>query len=245
MIGLVVVSHSRALARAAVELATEILPDQQVRIEIAAGLDENTFGTDAVAVADAITAADTGDGVLVLMDLGSAVLSAETALEFVPSPGQVRLSGAPLVEGLVTAVAAAGGGATLDSVAWEADHALAGKHLQLDQSPSPAHRYPDPPPPGAPPPPALHREALILVTNPHGLHARPAAALVAALRALDAEVDLRNATTGTGPVPADSLTRVLTLGLLPGHHLAVTASGPEAARAIQLIRDLATGEATT
>ncbi|GAB4589838.1 dihydroxyacetone kinase phosphoryl donor subunit DhaM [Nocardia sp. IFM 10818] len=239
MIGLVIVSHSRALARAAVDLATEILPDQRVRIEIAAGLDEHTFGTDAVAVADAITAADTGDGVLVLMDLGSAVLSAETALEFVPSPDQVRLSGAPLVEGLVTAVAAAGGGATLDSVAWEADHALAGKLLQLGQTPSPTAQSGSPDTTSS----AMRREAVIEVTNKDGLHARPAAALVAALRALDAEVDLRNATTGAGPVPADSLTRVMTLGLLPGHRLGVTASGPQAAQAIQLIRDLATGEA--
>ena len=52
-------------------------------IAIAAGLDETTFGTDAMAVSEAITSADSPDGVLVLLDLGSAVLSAELALEFV------------------------------------------------------------------------------------------------------------------------------------------------------------------
>ncbi|MEU4222536.1 dihydroxyacetone kinase, partial [Actinoplanes sp. NPDC026623] len=81
MVGLVVVCHSRALARAAVALAAEMVQGRPVPIEVAAGLDETTFGTDAVAIADAVAAADRGDGVVVLMDLGSAVLSAELALE--------------------------------------------------------------------------------------------------------------------------------------------------------------------
>nr|WP_246598226.1 hypothetical protein [Nocardia tengchongensis] len=109
MIGVVVVSHSRALAEAAVALAVGLLPDQAVSVRIAAGLSAAEFGTDAVAVAEAITAADSGDGVLVLMDLGSAVLSAATALDLLESPVRVRLSAAPLVEGLVAALAAAVG----------------------------------------------------------------------------------------------------------------------------------------
>ncbi len=78
-VGIVVVSHSRALARAAIALAEEMLHGRPVRIEEAAGLDDGTFGTDAVRVADAIERADGGRGVVVLMDLGSAVLSAELA----------------------------------------------------------------------------------------------------------------------------------------------------------------------
>ena len=62
-VGLVVVSHSRALARAAVALAQEMLHGKQIRIAIAAGLDDTTFGTDATQIVDAITAADQGDGV--------------------------------------------------------------------------------------------------------------------------------------------------------------------------------------
>lgn len=84
MVGLVVVSHSRPLARAAVALAAEMTKGRPLAVEIAAGLDdldEQTYGTDALAITEAITAADSGDGVVVLMDLGSAVLSAETALE--------------------------------------------------------------------------------------------------------------------------------------------------------------------
>ncbi|HEY6574124.1 MAG TPA: hypothetical protein VI029_04160, partial [Mycobacterium sp.] len=52
-VGLVVVSHSRALARAAVALAQEMLHGKQTRITVAAGLDETTFGTDAAAIVDA------------------------------------------------------------------------------------------------------------------------------------------------------------------------------------------------
>ncbi|MDQ1651493.1 MAG: multiphosphoryl transfer protein, partial [Cryptosporangiaceae bacterium] len=66
MTGIVVVSHSRALARAAVALAEEMVHGQAVRIEIAAGLDETTFGTDAVRISEAIAAADRGEGTVVL-----------------------------------------------------------------------------------------------------------------------------------------------------------------------------------
>ena len=73
-VGIVVVSHSRALATAALGLAGEMLHGRHVNIEIAAGLDEHTFGTDAVRVKEAIEKVDGPDGVVVLMDLGSAVL---------------------------------------------------------------------------------------------------------------------------------------------------------------------------
>ena len=75
-VGLVVVSHSRTLARAAVALAAEMLHGRPVKIEVAAGLDETTFGTDAVSIKEAIERVDGPGGVVVLMDLGSAVLSA-------------------------------------------------------------------------------------------------------------------------------------------------------------------------
>ncbi|MFI1915660.1 dihydroxyacetone kinase phosphoryl donor subunit DhaM [Nocardia sp. NPDC020380] len=235
MIGLVVVSHSQALARAAVALAIELLPEQPVRVQIAAGLDENTLGTDAVAVAEAIAAADTGDGVLVLMDLGSAVLSAETALDLLDTPHTVRLCAAPLVEGLVAALAAAGGGADLEKVAGEADRALDAKRAQLGETPAPLRDS------AAGPAAPEVVVAVFEVRNEHGLHARPAAELVAGLRDLDAVVTLRNATTDAGPVPAESLTRVLTLGVMPGQQLEVTASGPDAQAALARIAALTTG----
>src|SRR5690242_4728293 len=142
-VGIVVVSHSRPLANAALALAGEMLHGRPVRIEIAAGLDEASFGTDAVRVKEAIEAADGPEGVVVLMDLGSAVLSAELALDLLDDPAardRVTLSSAPIVEGLVVAAVAASGGATRAEVAAEARAALMGKAAHLstpDETASP------------------------------------------------------------------------------------------------------------
>src|SRR5204862_5522755 len=132
-VGIVVVSHSRALAQAAVNLAAEMLHGQQVQIAIAAGLDDTTFGTDAVQIKAAIERVDSPAGVVVLMDLGSAVLSAELALDLLANGmrDRVVLCPAPLVEGLVVATVAASGGATRDEVAAEATAALLGKTAHL------------------------------------------------------------------------------------------------------------------
>src|SRR4051812_31549629 len=111
-----------------------MLHGKQIRISIAAGLDDTTFGTDAAQIVDAITAADQGAGVVVLMDLGSAVLSAELALELLDDEVRERvvLCPAPLVEGLVVAAVAAATGADSSEVAAEAAGAPAGKggHLR-------------------------------------------------------------------------------------------------------------------
>ncbi len=132
-VGLVVVSHSRALADAAVELARGMLPGRDLAVEVAAGDVDGGLGTDATAIAEAMTAADSGDGVVVLMDLGSAVLSAETALELLDDDvrERVALSPAPLVEGLVGAVVTAAAGARRAQVEAEALRGLAPKQAQL------------------------------------------------------------------------------------------------------------------
>ncbi|MVU77609.1 phosphoenolpyruvate--protein phosphotransferase [Nocardia sp. ET3-3] len=237
MIGIVVISHSRPLARAAVALASEMLHDTAVPIEIAAGLDEQTFGTDASAVAAAIAAADRGAGVLMLMDLGSAVLSAELALDLLEGEHRTRLCSAPLLEGLIAATVAAAGGADLDTAAAEAENSLAGKRTQLGEpaiaaveSPS----VPDDPHTGSP-----DAVATFVIHNEHGLHARPAARLVAELRGHDARVWLRNLTTGRGPASGSSLSRVAALGALRGHEIEVTATGSAAGEVVERIRALA------
>ncbi len=136
-VGLVVVSHSRALADAAAVLARGMLPGRELAVEVAAGDVDGGLGTDATAIAEAMTAADTGEGVVVLMDLGSAVLSAETALELVDDDLRERvvLSPAPLVEGLVGAAVVAAAGAALDRVAAEALRGLAPKQAHLSGGP--------------------------------------------------------------------------------------------------------------
>ncbi|MGD0685691.1 MAG: dihydroxyacetone kinase phosphoryl donor subunit DhaM, partial [Streptosporangiaceae bacterium] len=119
MVGIVIVSHSAQLADGVVELAREMAgPD--VLIVAAGGMDlpGRPLGTDAVLVASAVQQAWGDEGVLVLMDLGSAVLSAELALELLPEEYQPRvlLCEAPIVEGAVAAAVAARLGEPLDRV---------------------------------------------------------------------------------------------------------------------------------
>ncbi len=145
MVGIVAVSHSRALALSAVELARQ-MAGPSVRIEVAAGVDEQTLGTDAAAIAAAIRSADDGEGVVVLMDLGSAVLSAQLALDLLEDPlgdpgaepvdgaalrSRVVLSPGPFVEGLVIAAVAASTGVGRDEVSAQAAAALTAKTSQL------------------------------------------------------------------------------------------------------------------
>ena len=235
-VGIVVVSHSRALARAVVALAAEMVHGRAVKIAIAAGLDDTTFGTDAVQIKRAIEEVDGPDGVVVLMDLGSAVMSAELALDLLADQStrdRVVLCPAPLVEGLVVAAVAAAGGAGAAEVAAEARTALMGKtaHLGGDPRATSADAVADAPPATA--------AATFTVTNEHGLHARPASRLAAQVRGLDAVVSLRNVTTGSAAVPAASLSRLATLAALQGHTLEVAASGPQAADAVDHVVALA------
>jgi phosphocarrier protein FPr len=235
LVGIVIVSHSRALARAAVALAAEMLHGRPVPIAVAAGLDEVTLGTDAVRIKEAIQEVDSPAGVVVLMDLGSAVLSAELALDLIDDPEvreRVVLSAAPLIEGLVVAAVAAAGGAGRKEVAAEAHNALMGKDAQLS---NPEDTSPPTPVVGEP----ADVVAVFTIANRHGLHARPAARLVSEMRGLDASVRLRNLTTGTDPVPAASLSRVATLAALHGHQVEISASGPQAAEAIDHLLALA------
>src|SRR4051794_41931749 len=83
-----------------------------VAIEAAGGMEDGSIGTDAARVMEAIQRAMSDDGVLVLMDLGSALMSAEMAVEMLGAD-RVALSEAPLVEGAVAAAASARGGGAL------------------------------------------------------------------------------------------------------------------------------------
>ncbi|SOC54977.1 phosphoenolpyruvate--protein phosphotransferase [Ornithinimicrobium cerasi] len=247
MISVVVVSHSRALADAAVALAAQMAPGPDgPRVEVAAGLDDGTLGTDAAAVAAAIRRGDEAsghEGVLVLMDLGSAVLSAELALELLGPEvaGRVRLSPAPLVEGLVVAVVSARSGRDLGEVAAEAAGGLGPKtaHLLPDDGAGPCPEEPGVTGPTTSP---QRVDAVELeVRGPHGLHARPAARLVACAAevAPRTTVRVRNLTSGRGPVDALSLSRVATLDARQGHLLLAEASGPRAREVLESLTELA------
>jgi PTS hybrid protein len=114
-VGLVVVSHSVKVAEGTAELAGQMAgPD--VRIVPAGGLEDGSIGTDAARIATAIGEAEAGAGVVVLADLGSAVLSAMTAFEMLGDPSGVRLSKGPIVEGAVIAAIQSSTGSSLDEV---------------------------------------------------------------------------------------------------------------------------------
>jgi dihydroxyacetone kinase phosphotransfer subunit len=118
VVGIVIVSHSAALADGVVELARE-MGGEEVAIEPAGGLAEpGQLGTDAERVRRAIERARSEDGVLVLMDLGSALMSAEMAAEMLEGEagGRILLSEAPLVEGAVIGAVQASTGSSLDEV---------------------------------------------------------------------------------------------------------------------------------
>ena len=106
MVSIVIVSHSAKLAEGVRELAQQMVQGA-VDMAVAGGIDdpENPIGTDTMKVFEAIERVYSEDGVLVLMDLGSALMSAEMALEFLPPESQanVYLSEAPLVEGTMAA----------------------------------------------------------------------------------------------------------------------------------------------
>jgi phosphotransferase system enzyme I (PtsI) len=225
MVGIVVVSHSPELARAAVSLALQMVHGPAPLIEIAAGTSDDRLGTDAARVAEAVVAADDGEGVVVIMDLGSAVLSAELALELLPKPGiQVRLVPAAFVEGIFAAVISAAAGGQLDAVARDAEEALHAKAAQLGTESPPGGNV------------IITRPAVVAkatIVNTDGIHARPAALIVESLASLDAQVTI--ATDYSAPVSARSPTALMSLGTRVGDVLRIEADGAGAEAAVDRI----------
>ncbi|TBN57573.1 HPr family phosphocarrier protein [Glaciihabitans arcticus] len=233
MIGIVVVSHSPALAKAAVDLALQMVGSSPPPIALAAGAGDDVIGTDATRVASAIDEVASDDGVLVFMDLGSAVMSAEMGLEFRSSDCEVRLSDGPFVEGLVAAVVLAAAGSSLDDVAREASRAMEPKQGAVGPAPAAQPSAAQPPTE----PDAVTAE--VTLVNPAGLHARPVSMLVKTVSEFDAAVKLEDLTSGKGPVSAASLIAVLTLGSAQGNVIRISATGPQAADAVEAVRAMA------
>lgn len=215
---LVVVSHSEKIADGAVELAAQMAPD--VVILPAGGTDDGRIGTSLEKVMAALEQATGEDGTVVLTDLGSAVMTAEAAVEFLPDPDAVLLADAPLVEGLVAAAVAAQAGADAAGV---------------KQAAEAVRRAPAPQAPGTPaeeptlgPPTATGDFELV---NQAGMHARPAAKIAGGLAGLDAEVTVNG-------VDGASMTGLMTLGAGQGSVLHVEAWGSDAARAVKYVGGL-------
>ena len=237
MVGIVIVSHSRRIAEGTVELAREMGGDD-VALVAAGGTDEDgALGTDAVRVLNAIEDIFSDDGVLVLMDLGSAVMSAEMAVEMLDEAkrDRVLLCEAPLVEGAVAAATAAKLGRPIEEVAREARGGLLGKQSHLGVESEIAQQPSEPATDKSGP----SLEASILVKNQLGLHARPAARFVRAAGRHGAHVEVTNATAGRGPVDATSLNALATLGVDQHHEIRIRAWGSGAEAALKAVEALA------
>ncbi|WP_392536130.1 phosphoenolpyruvate--protein phosphotransferase [Nostoc sp. C117] len=239
MVGIVIVSHSKQLALGVRELAAQMVQGQ-VSIAVAAGIEdpENPLGTDPIQVSEAIAAVFSDAGVLVLMDLGSALLSAEMALEFlsVEQRQKVYLCEAPLVEGAIAAVVAAAAGRNIHQVMAEARGALAAKATQLGMVNNPvavvdsniaAINTESP-----------TREIRLIVSNRLGLHARPAAQFVGTAARFQSQILVQNLTRNTELVRGDSINQVTTLGVRQGHELVISAIGSDADEALAALQVL-------
>ncbi|WP_413726872.1 dihydroxyacetone kinase phosphoryl donor subunit DhaM [Sodalis sp. RH16] len=237
MVNLVVVSHSAKLAEGVAELAGQMIQGG-CRLITAAGVDDEAhpIGTDAVKIMAAIEEVFDPSGVVVMMDLGSALLSAETALELLDPDmaRQVRLCAAPLVEGTLAAAVAASNGADLDRVMADAMDALAAKRAQLGETvPAGGEAPPDETATAAgaqaTPPGEGARRAFWRIENPHGLHARPAARLVSVLSPFAARLTLEK----TGQfADANRLNQVAALQVRQGDEIVLYAEGEQADAAL-------------
>lgn len=230
MIGIVLVSHSEALANAAMELALQMVHGVQPPIRIAAGV-AGGFGTDATAIASAIDDLATIEGVLVITDLGSAILSSSLALEIRSSTHQVLISDGPFVEAATAAVVGSAAGGSLADIAAEASNALSAKKTQdATGQGAPSAEDTDP---GSPVVSAEER-----LINPMGLHTRPASLLVQMAGEFSADIELTNTSSGRGPVNASSVIGLLSLSASKNDRIRIEASGPDAPQAVNAVMQL-------
>lgn len=218
---LVVVSHSEKIADGAVELAAQMAPD--VLILAAGGTADGRIGTSLEKVMSAMDQAAGGDGVVVLTDLGSAVMTAESALELVDDPSEVFLAEAPLVEGLVAAAVAAQGGADARAVKQAAEAAYG--------SAAPGQRPVTSVEEGSVTGAGPEFTGDFELINQAGMHARPAAKIAGGLAGLDAAVTVNG-------VDGASMTSLMTLAAGKGSVLHVEAWGPDAERALNYVGGL-------
>lgn len=236
MIGIVIVSHSPKIAEGVVELANQ-MSQGQVPLAAAGGIDDpvNTIGTDAFRIQEAIEQVYSDDGVLVLMDLGSAIISTQTALEFL-SPEQaanVRLCSAPIIEGAVAAAVEAISNSNLDEIATAALGGLTGKQAEINDvnlaalSPAPVIDL------------SAAKTLRLIVPNANGLHARPAAQFVSTVKRFQADVTVTNQTKNKGPVNAKSINLVPTITARQGDEILITAQGPDADQLLAAVEALA------
>ena len=227
LVGLVFVSHSSLIATGLVDLARQMAPS--VRMLPAGGTDDDRIGTSFAKVAAGIEAADAGRGVVVLCDLGSAILTAESALDFLDDEirSRVVIADAPLVEGAVAAAVAAQIGGDLPAVE------SAARSARASHSGAPAGEVPVPAADAGPGHAGVDTTVTRTVTliNADGLHARPAAEFVTLAATLGVPVTVNGR-------DAASLLAIMGLGLTRGARVELSATGDGAAAAVDALATL-------
>src|SRR5512143_3346284 len=236
MVNLVIVSHSPALAAGVAELARAMTRQQPIAITMAAGTGDaqHPLGTNAEELRRDIEAAYSPDGVAVLMDLGSAIMSAEMALDFLPLDrrARVRLIAAPVVEGAIAAAVQASLGGSLDEVAAEAMGALASKidQLGLFQPQPPLKTKVTEPLVGA-------QDITVTIENRLGLHARPAAQFVQTAARFKSDIFMVRVNNEARRANAKSINAVASFGARQNEVIRITAVGPDASEALQALQE--------
>lgn len=226
-----IVSHSEKIAVGITELARQMAPT--ARLIAAGGTDEGGIGTSFERVSAGVAEADSGAGVVVLCDLGSAILTAETALDFLDDDvrGRVRIADAPIVEGAVAAAVAAEADESLDAVVAAAESA---RGEGSSATPMPSHPLSGAPSAGESGPGSTDADSVsgsAVLVNAEGLHARPASEFVRLAGSFDARVTVND-------VDAKSLLRIMALGLTAGDEVTLVATGPDATAAVDALVDL-------
>ena len=245
MVSIVLVSHSKELST-----AVKALADQQIqgraRIAAVGGSDNphQPFGTDPVAIYEAIQAVYGDDGVLVLMDLGSAVISGRVALDLLEpqQAAHVHLSVGPFVEGAMAAAVQASIGMDLAAVAKEAEEAMHAKRTVLLHEEvaagglaSAATNLSALPVAVAPP---GHPSGDVTVVNPAGLHFGPAARFVQCAARFATPIAVINLTTNAGPADGKRFNQLLSLGVEQHHRIRIAAPGVDADAAVHALVSL-------
>ncbi len=224
-VGVVFVSHSSLIANGLVELARQMAPD--VSLVPAGGTDDDGIGTSFDKVTAAIGTAESGDGVVLLCDLGSAILTAETALDLLDDEqrSRVRIIDAPLVEGGVAAAVAAQTGSDIAGVSAAARSAVDVFVRAEEATPE----SPSGPAPTAEDPTRYTRT--VTIVNRDGLHARPAADFVKLASTFPTAVTVNGR-------DAKSLLAIMALGLAKGTTAEISTEDPAGKDAVDALAEL-------
>jgi len=220
-VGVVIVSHSEKLAEGVAELAGQMAQGRVV-IAAAGGMPDGGLGTSLQRVQAAIAAADSGEGCIILYDLGGARLTAEFAVETLTPEEQarVRICTTPLVEGAVAAAVEASIGGNLASVSQAALAAAIPAKATGDLAATAA------PSSGLD---GVAQSKSVLLTNRVGLHARPASLFVQMAAQFAARISL---SLGTHVADGKRILSILQLGARCGDELTIKAQGPDSTAAL-------------